>query len=218
MDDGANHLCLVVARMRRHWRGLVAAAAVTGCVAAVAWVGFARSGEDEEPSSAPLDQKTTEGIGIYLSADASRRADLDPGIDLANPGDRPIRILRIESVPDPESPAAVNVTDFRLAGPDREVNSISGGRITDADYGTRLIPSEDAVLPPGAMSDDYVLVVTFEIAKSALWARDRALDIHYSVGGTEYTSRWQRYVVFCSEKLAGEEYCKKLFAESDKDK
>lgn len=217
MDDSEDHLCLVVARMSRHWRAWGVAAAVAGGVAAAALLGIARFGAGDT-SAALLDQKTPESIGINLSADASRRADLDPGVELANSGERPIRILRIESVPDPESPIAVEVTDFRLAGPDRKVNSISGGRITDADYGTRLIPSDDAVLPPGAKADDYVLVVTFEIAKSAHWARDRALDIHYSVDGTEYTSRWQRHVVFCSAKLAGDAFCKKLFAESEKDK
>lgn len=218
MDDGSDNLRVVLARMKAHWRVWAAAAAAVGCVAAVAVIVVDRHGADEDSSSAPLDQQTAERIGINLSADASRVADLDPAVDLANPGDQPIRILQIESVPDPESPATIEVTDFRLAGPDRTVNSISGGRITDADYGTRLIPSDEAVVPPGATTDDYVLVVSFSISKTDPWARNRALDIRYSVGGKEYTSRWQRHVVFCSAKLAGEAFCKKLFAESDQDK
>jgi hypothetical protein len=176
---------------------------VAACVATLAACSVLGS------SAGPLEQTTSEVATIGLNSDAGRVQDINASVELANPTDHSIRLLAVESLPDPRSPTQVEVVLFRLAGPDRRL-SLSGGIITAEDLGAPLLPPSRAVIPAGAGKDDYILMVRYSVPRDVTWARNRGLRITYSTDGHTYTAVWRRQVTVCSPRAMGGRFCRHL--------
>lgn len=193
------------------WRRLAGVAAVLVVAAlAVGAVFLFVDDSSSESGSVPLEPVDDARLGLHLNADAGRVDDLDPSIPLANPTEHPVRIIAVEMVADPQSPGQVTVEKFRLAGPDRTTRSISGGLLTERDFGAPLIPAEDAVVPAGAATGDYILVVRVAGDRDAGWSSSTGMRLTYEWDGETYETTWNRAVTYCSRAEMGEAFCSEL--------
>jgi hypothetical protein len=149
-------------------------------------------------------------VNNQLDADAGRVNDFDPVVDMSNPFDQGLRIESVTSIPDPDSPAPVEVETYHLVGPGRKVNSISGGIQSERDYGVPLIPPANAVIPAHAQPGDYILLLRVATDADAAWARNAGFEVRYSVGDEQFVSRWSRLITYCSLEEKGERFCESV--------
>lgn len=185
-------------------------ALVVGAAVAVATMTYAMRDGSVLGGSPPLEPPDDATLALHLKGDAGLVDDVDPDIPLANATDHPIRILKVATIPDEDSPGEIQVRTFRLAGPDRTTQSISGGHLGQKDYGVPLIPAEDAVIPAGAGENDYLLLVRFAGDPDAPWSATAGLRITYEWDGDVHESTWNRIVTYCSESQMGRKFCNNL--------
>jgi len=161
-------------------------------------------------SAVPLKPDDDSRLVLRLNGDHGLVDDLDPEISLENPTEHPITITGVELIAAPDSPGAVTVRGFRLAGPDRSVPSLSGGRLGKEDYGAPLLSGDDAVVPAGAANRDYILLVRVEGDRRTDWSGAEAMRLTYEWNGEQHETLWNRAVVYCSPASMGQKGCEEL--------
>lgn len=161
-------------------------------------------------SAVPLKPDDDSRLVLRLNGDHGLVDDLDPEISLENPTEHPIKITAVELITAANSPGAVTVRGFRLAGPDRSGPSLSGGRLGEKDYGAPLLSGDDAVIPAGAAHRDYILVVRVEGDRRTEWSGAEAMRVTYEWNGEEHEALWHTAVVYCSPSSMGRKGCEEL--------
>ena len=161
-------------------------------------------------SAVPLKPDDDSRLVLRLNGDHGLVDDLDPAISLENPTEHPIKITGVELITAPDSPGTVTVRGFRLAGPDRSEQSLSGGRLGEKDYGVPLLSGDDVVIPAGAADRDYILLVRVVGDRRTDWSGAEAMRLTYEWNGEKHEALWNRAVVYCSRASMGRKGCEDL--------